>query len=806
VVLSCTSPFAIGPALAQNLEGEPVLRSAEREVATGSIIVTARRREELLSKTPVAVSSFSEEEIEARGAGNVAALVDLVPNSSFDTTAPLSGSANSASIFIRGIGQTDFAFSTDPGVAVYLDGVYIARSTGSALSLLDVARVEVLRGPQGTIFGRNAIGGAVSVVTNPPEPDSSATGEGGAIVDSQGRRELSGVLNLPIGRDAALRVAGAYRREGSYGRRLIDGKRLGGIDDLEMRGRFRWERGDRLRLDLAVEHANLDDESPVTGLRAVGSTTALGAPTTLFAGLLYNNLIEGADGLAPCERTDFVVPFCGVPGLIQTATLPLGTQPFDARWLTGNAFTTFGTGPTGSQFDGRGASATITWTSTISARWISSFRGFEAEFGRDPDGSPLVIIETMNLLRHRQQSHELQLSDATGPLSWVAGGHWFKERGSDRVSAPFIDETFQIFANLGRGCSLLPGVTGAAVPIFVPVCPNIFRIDHAGKGTQVDNRSISLFGEATLEMTEWLSLSGGLRWTRDRKKIDISGFLVGGLPVSPSPVAKASFSRLSPRVILQLEPSRHSMVYGSFSTGFKSGGFNQRYGAPIAAPTSFKPEAVDAFELGYRFTQRRLRLGATAFWSRYRDVQAVVFDGGIPRTVNAAAGRSRGIELEGVFAPRDGLTVGASYGFLDAQFTSLDSSIIGSFGQPIVNPLRTSYRFVNSPRHTVAGYVEYAYGLAQRGALVVRADLSHRSSVANDAVNTAELVQGPVTLVNARLTYRPRGARWSASLFGTNLLDERHVVSGVADPAGFGAAEINVARTRRCGASAKIFF
>ena len=160
--------LAAAPAAAQEVGDPPADETDE------VIIVTALRRATTIDSTPGAVSGFESGEIAARSAVTVADLVNFVPNAMFDTTAPLSGSANSASVFIRGIGQTDFVFTTDSGVAVYLDGVYIARATGAALDLLDVQRVEVLRGPQGTLSGRNAIGGAIAVLTNPPDPGAAA--------------------------------------------------------------------------------------------------------------------------------------------------------------------------------------------------------------------------------------------------------------------------------------------------------------------------------------------------------------------------------------------------------------------------------------------------------------------------------------------------------------------------------------------------------------------------------------------------------------------------------------------------------
>ncbi|TFI56371.1 TonB-dependent receptor, partial [Sphingomonas parva] len=684
------------------LPAQPAAQPASpaAEMPGEAIIVTASRRAETLHDSAAAASAFDEAEIAARSAVEVGDLVGFAPNASFDSTASLSGSANSASVFIRGIGQSDFVFATDPGVAVYVDGVYIARSTGSAFDLLDIARIEVLRGPQGTNFGRNAIGGAVALFTHAPalgEQSGSVVLEGGSFERVGGR----GVANLPLGGAAAARVALSWRRNGPYARRQPAGEGLGGQDVLQGRAALRWTRG-RLTADLAGDYATRDDQSPPATLRSV-DPPGLGGASTLFAGLLYNNLIEGPDGIAPCERPDFPIPFCGIPGLIAMPTLPASTTPIDARWISGDPYVTFATGPTGSRFEGGGVRATLDYAGPISLRWTSAWRAFDAAFGRDPDSSPLVIVDTANRLDHHQWSHELQLKDEAGRLQWVAGGHVFSEEGRDRGTAPLIDETFRIVNALGLGCTLLSGATGLPQPLALPVCPNIFRIDATGDGVRIDNSSLSAFGEATLALTRRLSVTAGLRWTRDRKRIDLRGFLVGGAPVAADPRAARSFSRLTPRVIVEYAPRPEVRVYGSFSTGFKSGGFNQRYGAPIAAPTAFAPETVRSWELGLhlRSRDRRAALRATAFWADYDDIQVVVFESGIPRTINAAAGRSRGIELEGTWSPSPSLTLAASYGWLDTAFTRLDPAIVGSFGLPVVNPLRIGDRFVDSPRHSL---------------------------------------------------------------------------------------------------------
>jgi iron complex outermembrane receptor protein len=791
---------------------------APDQYATGSdpaggleeIVVTARKRAEPLQDTPLAVSAFSAADIEARSVGDIAALADFAPNVTFDATAPISGSSNAASVFVRGVGQTDFLITTDPGVGVYLDGVYLARSTGSVLDLLDVERVEVLRGPQGTLFGKNTIGGAVNVVTQPPGAD--LTGGGELTFGRFERRDVRGFVNVPLGESAALRISGTRREREGYARRILTGQPLGGQDRWTGRMALRWQPTAALELNLAGDYSRAEEDSPASSLLSGSRSASLGAPGTTFTGLLYNNLITGSNGLAPCRTPGFPVPFCGIPALIELPALPAGTRPYDARWLTGDAFTSNATGPSGSQYRIAGLAATLEWSAeSLRVKSISAYREADLQFARDPDGSPLTIIHTSNTTATEQWSQEFQLAGETGGgrLKWLAGLYYLKEQGADAVTVPFSQETFDLINGLGLGCTLLPGLTGAPGPIGVPVCPNVFRVDNVGEGVTIDNTSAAVFGEATFALGDRVSITGGLRFTRDEKRVDISNYRTGGVPAAlVAPRAERAFRELSPRLILEYRPVEDVLTYASFSKGFKSGGFNGRYGAPLPGPTSFEPEQVTSYEIGAKteWFGRRLRANAALFRSFYDDVQVLVFDGGIPRTINAAEGRISGFELELTALVASRLRVQASYGWLDAGYTRLDPAVIGSFGTPIVNPLALGYRFVNSPRNTAAAAAQYELPLGRWGLMTLRGDLLSRSATANDAVNTPELIQPEVTTVNARLTIAPREGRWSASAFATNLTDRRYFTSGVADEPGFGQVEINAAPPREWGVSVAVSF
>ncbi len=776
-LLVAVSLASIGPGSA------PLVSAA---VTLEEVVVTARKREESLQDTPISVAAFSGEELQARSLGDVSQIDQFTPNLTFDATAPISGSSNAASVFIRGVGQTDFVFTSDPGVGIYLDGIYIARSTGGVLDSMDVERVEVLRGPQGTLFGKNTIGGAVSVTT--AKPDDEFRGEVELTTGRFDRRDARGFVNLPLSDNLFSRVSFSTKKRDGYAERVLTGQELGGEEKLAARASLRWEASDSLTVDFAADWSKANEDSPASTI-VNNDPSAVGSLATGLAGQTYNALIGGGASLA--------FPF--LPGL------PAGTTPYDSRWLSGDLTKSFATGPTGSEYEIKGAAMTINWdlNDNLTIKSITGYRDLESDFGRDPDGSPLELVHTYNSMEHDQFSQEIQfLGNALdGNLEWVAGLYYMQEEGSDEVTVPFVQETFNIYAANGIGCNL--SAIGGPDLTALGICPNFIRVDAQNGGTKIDNTSKAVFFEATYALSDAMSLTVGGRYTEDEKEVDLSGYLIGGLPGIATPVADDTFDNTSGRVILDYQWNDAVMTYISYSQGFKSGGYNPRYGLPLAAPTSFEPEEVDSWEIGAKvdFLEGRARLNVALFDADYTDIQVVVFDLGIPRTINAAEGTITGAELELTLLPVEALMLQFSYGYLDAEYSKLDDAVIGSFGTPIVNPLQKNFAFVNSPEHSFSFSAEYTMAVGDWGAAALRADVSYRDEIANDAINTPELIEDSLTLVNARVQIEPNEGNWSIALFGTNLGDEEYITSGVADKPSFGLVEVNVAPPRQWGAS-----
>ncbi len=766
----------------------PFLFTGQAYAQVDEIIVTARKRAENQQDVPIAITTITASDFESRNITNISRLDEITPNITIDSTAPISGSSNATSIFIRGVGQTDFVPTSDPGVGVYLDGVYIARSTGGLLDLKDVNSVEILRGPQGTLFGKNTIGGAVNVTTIKPSTDGFE-GEAKVSTGSFDRLDFEGAVNVPLGETLAVRLSGKRTKSDGYGERLLTGESLGGEDRFTVRGSARWQPTDRLTVDIAADYTDADEDSPVT-TTVSGSNIELGAPNSLFGGVLFNNLIGATEG--------------GLPGFITIPGLPADTVRFDADLVeTGDLFTSNATGPTGSEYEIFGVSGIIDYelSDAISLKSITAYRDQSTAFGRDPDGSPLELVHTENEGNADQFSQEFQVSASLDKLEVVAGVYYLDESGNDSTTVPFAQETFTI--NADELCTFAPAAVTAPCQFL-----NVFRVDSVDGGILFDNTSYAAYGEVGYDISDRLSVTGGLRWTRDEKGIDATGALGGGLPLIAAPVAEETFEKVTPRVILDYQVNDNVLGYASFSQGFKSGGFNPRYGAPIAEPTSFDEETVDSYEVGFKsdFWDNRARINAAAFFSNYDDIQVVVFDNGIPRTINAAEGEIKGLEIEATLVPDDHWLIQANIGLIDAEYTNLDDAIIGSFGLPIVNPLTTDLDFVNTPNAVGSLGAQYRQDISEWGDITYRFDMSYRNGWANDAVNTRELFQNSVTLLNGRVTLSPDDAQWTLAGYVTNLSDEEYITSGVADEPGFGLVEQNAGRPREWGASFEVKF
>lgn len=750
------------------LSGAAALVSPPRAGAQAleEIVVTARKREESLQETPIAITAFDAAELQALSMSDISMLGDFTPNLNVSFSQGNSGGSNLGAN-IRGVGQFDFLITTDPGVGVYLDGVYLGRTTGAVLDLLDVARVEVLRGPQGTLFGKNTIGGAINVVTQ--APSDALTGEVGLTVGEESR--LDGRLSVsgPLAEGLAGSLSLASRNRDGYVERTVDGGELGDVDQLVGRAALAWQLSDRVSLDFSVDHTRQRQGS---------------APSLLAE-------VDPAASILPLWNA-----FVADPAPITPADVDLGS----------NFFSTEQTGPNRNDLDVTGVSFTLEAAlgDTLDLRSITAWRELDAEFGRDGDNTPAQYVHTLNRVDQDQVSQELQLlgNAAGGRLDWLAGAYFYREDASDfnrpRLASGLFDALEALPAPLGP-----PGAP-CAPPFFAPGCPgnpiNVALDLDLNVLTEQEVTSYAFFTSLDYALTERLSLNVGLRWTDEEKDFAVQNFREnsGVVILPPGTTASDSWQELSYRAGLDFQSSENVLWYGAVSRGFKSGGFN---GRPTAqgAVDSYDPEFLTSYEIGVKadLIGRRLRLNAAVFTNDYEDIQLLV------RTVdpvtgsflsvlqNAAEASVDGIELEATALVSDRVTLGFGLGHLDAEYDDTGGAI----------EITEDSELAQTPEWNVNASVRYEHPLADGAAIATRLDYGYTSSYFQDAANTASLEEGGYSLLNFRSAYRSPEDTYEVAAFVTNLLDEEYIVSGGSALGTFGTAEYTPARGREWGLS-----
>jgi iron complex outermembrane recepter protein len=755
------------------------------------ITVTARRREENLQSTPVAVTALTGEALETRAAASIDAVSQFVPNVQFDGAAALSGGAYNATVFIRGIGQNDFAIFSDPGAAMYLDGVYLGRSIGGIMEAVDLERVEVLRGPQGTLFGRNTIGGAVNIVSR--QPGDELEGEVSLTGGSFNRLDGKAVVNVPFSDTFATRFTVASINRDGYQERLTDGKDPGDRDATIGRVQALWKASESIDIALSLDATRVRQNS---------------APLTLVdvapVGVPFQNLYNG-----------LVAPGLGIPA-------PNGVSTVNASWRTSDIDQTWAGGPSVNDLDTRGASLTVDWDLGKRAiKSITAYRELEALFARDGDNTPFTFRETINDDDQHQFSQELHLAGSSfgDRFVWLLGAYYFDESAREEGKANLAIGTFAALEALtlpaGTTWCGLPGPN----PRAIATCPPPLRFGGAGNPnnvsvdvgvdlfTRVANESVALFGQGTFDITDMLSVTAGLRWTQDDKEVQLvhfreaSGRYVVGAPGTQD-TFKEQWSEVTPKLGLELQLTDDALLYVSYAKGYKSGGFNARPLSGIAeVQTPYDPEIVDSYEVGAktRWWDRRVTANLAAFFNDYTDMQLTI--NATPQNFvrNAGEAEIKGAELEIVARLAQGFDVNMAAGYLDAKYTELDPQLA-----TLNPPLTVNKELVKAPEWTFSAGMQYRFGLGA-GEIVLRGDWAYKSKVFHDVFNDARLAQDAFDLFNAYAAFITSNRQWEIAVFGTNLSDERYRVSGNSS-AGFGLAESTFSPPREWGATLRYRF
>jgi iron complex outermembrane receptor protein len=747
IMLAGTALPSVAMAQQRGAESEP---QSQQSAGANDIIVTARKTNESIQEVPVAVTAMTGDTLAKNNIRSLDSLAGVVPNFQFDTGAAVSASTFATTAFIRGVGQNDYAVFTDPGVGLYVDGVYMARSLGAALDNFEIERVEVLRGPQGTLFGKNTIGGAVNVVMR--KPGNSLGGYIEGATGSFNKTFLQGAIDLPLSTDIKSRFAVGYFNQGGYSRRLTDGIRQGNKDNILLRGTMVYDPGSAFKLEVAGDYMHgKSDGAPLT----LGGVQSTG----LFI-QLFNQLVAPTSGIVA----------------------PNGSPTYNSSFVTGDPYTTYGASSVRNTLESYGVAATVELDlDAATLKSITAYRYLKGSWDRDGDASPFKFRENRQLETSKQFSQEFQLTgSALGDrLKYVAGAYYFHEEGYDQVYLILADGLYQALEALPG--PLANGFGGKGNPLNI-VLDNVLFDTNV-----VRNTTYALYANLNFKLTDWLSLEGGLRQNWDSKSLDpVHLRIASGVYIAPPGSHFATdFKSFTPRFGIKADVSRDLNFYASYSKGFKSGGFNARPLVSIAEINLYQPESVGSYEIGMksRWFDRHLVLNVAAFSANYKNIQLPVNQPPQNFVFNAGSGRIKGIEAETTIRIGQNFSINGSLGYLDAKYTQIGGNLAP--GQFI--PITLASKFIKAPKVTWTVGAHYDLPLSSGGKFSLGADYTHKSSYFNDVANSPQVFQPGYGLLGARLSYTTPDDRVIFALSGTNLTDERYLIAGNVAGASLGS-------------------
>jgi iron complex outermembrane receptor protein len=734
LLVGCAALATFTAPVAAQDTAAPAAETASED--SGEILVTARRREERLIDVPVAVTAFNQDDLQRIQAIDLSGLQAAAPNLNLVQGR---GSAASANIFIRGLGQPDALQTFDPAVGIYVDGVYLSRIQGALLNLFDVERIEVLRGPQGTLYGKNTTGGAISIVSRKPDLDTLKAA-GSALYGSYNQIVLNGYLSAPLVTDkVALSLAGQWDKRDGLVTDPRTGREYNDRNSLTLRGILRIQPTERFEVIVSGDY------------NRQRNALTLGYPT---APLLRTNFALGAQTLVPAQ--------------------PYGEYNFRAS-------TSF-TGNEGQRLDHWGVNLTANFelNDAITLTSITSWRKLDPDLFIDIDASQAQLGDVFVGIDQRQFSQELQLKWDNGSNFRGVFGLFYLNETIDSNQLAFANDLFAL---------------GALPLTFLRTIndtQNTKSYAAFGQATYdfTDRFSITAGLRYTKEertydrFTTTASTFAGLN--------NLTFRFPGSLPAPLNLDNDISFDAWTPSVTLSFKPSTNSQIYASASRGFKAGGFNGRangvadltqvVGGVNQLVTSFAPETVWTYETGAKASllDGRIYLAGNVFYSDFRDFQARVGGGavGVFPVLNAGKLSIWGAEVEMVVKPTKAWTVRSSLGYLNAQYEEFnDGRRAPAFScNPTGTAITCEPAFAPPISFNIAS--DYRIDIGDAGSITLGADARFVDRHFLSVDNRPGLVEPGYWLANAFVRYDDASRRWYVQGGVKNLFDELYRTDG----------------------------
>ena len=750
------------PATAPAADGAPPadLQTQDQpaQASDGEIVVTARRRNELLLDVPIAVTAYSGEQLDRQGALDITDIADTTPNVTLEVSR---GTNSTLTPFIRGIGQQDPVAGFEQGVGLYLDDVYFNRPQAAVLNIFDVERIEVLRGPQGTLYGRNTIGGAIKYVTRRIATDGPHASLR-ANLGTYRQFDLIGSASTPITQNLLIGGAIARLSHRGFGENLTTGERNYNKDVLAARGTIEIVPSDEVFIRLAADKT-WDDSNARGGHRLFPNLCTTTVTPLGCAGdfPVLDNVYDSRGGLTDPEQK------------VRAWGFSLWAEAGLNDWLK--------------------------------VRNITAYRKDVNYTPIDFDALPFPDVDVPAIYRNRQFSQEVQLVADSGPLQGLLGAYYLNARAENifdvrlYTTCPAVPLPGCVIPLAGFTQGTTGDIKTKTWAIFGDVTYDFTPQFSASIGGRYTN------DKRNAVITKKNFLGGGQPGLGGS-----FGFGEGGPAGTLSDFEGSRTDKaFTPRASVNFKPTPEHNIYLSYSKGFKGGGFDPRANttnAPGDTPTTppteeqiyefmaFDPEKVDSYELGWKASlfNRRLQLATAIFQANYTDVQipgsqpcttvvaGVATTGFCGVTTNAGKARIRGLEVEAnarvardMAVAGDRLTLSGSLGILDGKYQEFITNVAG-LGPTDVADIR---KIQNTPKLTLSGSLDYDVPVAG-GRLNANTTLSYRSKSRQFEFAIPQLDQPGFALWDANLVWRSAGSRYEVGLHGKNLTDKQYITGG----------------------------
>lgn len=708
---------------------------ADSRFAVEEVTVTARKIAESLQDVPLAVSAFSERDLERLNPRDLRDVGGHSPNVRIGTIPGF----NAAAIAIRGVSTGDIPSSFDPAVTVAVDGFYFGHAQTSLLDMFDLQQIEILRGPQGTLFGKNTIGGVVNVTSKRPTGEWGLEAE--TIIGNYSHVEAKAAFNVPIVPEIlAGRLAVMSTQNDGYYENTVDGSDLGGKDVLALRGRLLFTPVENFEALLSYEWEEDRSDTPPVINKSTG-----GDPNGFY----------GSD----------IFYFFGLPG--RGVGGPFG-KPLGDPFKTGlvprsdhvDGFGAY-TDSTGHFFDIRGTYLNIDWdigVGTITS--ITGWRSVDSDLYNDYVGENVPVYATMRSVYRDTFSQEIRFASEFSDKVDFQVGVYFQNNELD-----YINNT-----SLGSGHPF----SGIAWP-----AEGLLQTGDGGQKTDTH----AVFTEVNIHATDRLGFTVGARYTKDEKEFNLRPI---GVPEEFRVIRDNDWDSLTYRLGTDFRINEKVMVYATFSTGFKSGGFNEQATSPATAALSFDEEEADSFEIGIKsdLFNNRLRLNAVAFYTEYDGLQ---LDSVIPvpdspigqesTITNAGSSTAQGLEIEAVALLTEFLTIQGTLGYLDAKYDEFNCDLDRNPANG--NEDCTVLDIKRVPDLTASGGITYDQPVLDTGRVSYNLSFTYTDSYYNDVFNSVGSQHEEVFLLDGSITFYEYDDRYRIGVFARNILDEVYQASGL---------------------------